>query len=77
MEIIEAQVMDSTHLELTSPIQVPRGSKVVISIVTPEIDKEHKQWVQMSLQSLQSAFGNDEPEYSLDSVSIPNPEFKP
>jgi hypothetical protein len=77
MQVIEAQVMDATHLELTSPIQVPRGSKVVISIVTPEIDKEHKEWIEMSLQRLQSAYGPDEPDYLLTRISAPNPEFEP
>ncbi len=77
MRIIEAQVLDATHLELTRPIQVPRGSKILISITAPESDKEHKEWVEMSLQYLQSAYGPDEPDYSLERIKIPNPEFKP
>jgi len=76
MQIIDAQVMDPTHLELKSPIKVPHGSKVVISILPPEIDMEHNQWIQISLQHLQSAYGTNEPDYTLKNISILNPEFE-
>ena len=77
MQVMEAQVLDATHLELTSPVQAPSGSRVVVSIATHEIDKEHQEWVQTSLQRLQSAYGPDEPGYSVAKIRIPNPEFEP
>ncbi|MFH0796415.1 MAG: hypothetical protein V2A65_05080 [Candidatus Omnitrophota bacterium] len=76
MQVIEAQVVDESHLKLMSPIQVPCGSKLFISITTSESDKEYKEWVEMSSQYLQSAYGPDEPDYSLERIKIPNPEFK-
>ena len=75
MKVIQAQVMDATHLELSTPIQVPRGSTVVISIAAPEVDKEHDEWVRMSIQGLQTVYVDDEPDYSLSRVNTPNPEY--
>ncbi|MFZ2957486.1 MAG: hypothetical protein WA705_11395 [Candidatus Ozemobacteraceae bacterium] len=77
MQIIEAHVVDATHLELMLPIQVPSGARVLVSIATPEADKEHGEWVKMSLQRLQSAYDPDEPDYSLARLQIPNSEFEP
>ena len=77
MEVREAQVVDSTHLELAQPIQVPPGAKVLVAIGAPElIAEEHQAWVQMSTQRLASAYGPNEPEYSSDLIKTPNPEFQ-
>jgi hypothetical protein len=77
MQVIEAQVVDATHLELTRPIQAPCGARVLVSIATANTDKEHAEWVKMSLQQLQSAYGSEEPEYSVARIRTPNPEFEP
>ena len=77
MEVIEAQVLDSTHLELVHPIQVPPGAKLLVAIEISEwLKEEHQAWIQMSIQRLSSAYGSDEPEYSLDLIKTPNPEFR-
>jgi len=77
MEIREAQVVDSTHLELAQPIQVPPGAKVLVAIGVPKlITEEHQAWIQMSAQRLASAYGPNEPEYSSDRIKTPNPEFR-
>ncbi len=77
MEVREAQVVDSTHLELAQPIQVPPGAKVLVAIGVPELmAEEHQAWIQMSTQRLASAYGPNEPEYSSDLIKTPNPEFR-
>lgn len=44
MVVIEARVMDSTHLELAQPIAAPTGAKVVVSLVDPACEgKDHKE----------------------------------
>ena len=78
MEVREAQVVDSTHLELAQPIQVPPGAKVLVAIGVPELmAEEHQAWVQMSTQRLASAYGPNEPEYSSGLIKNPNPELQP
>ena len=77
MEVREAQVVDSTHLELAQPIQAPPGAKVLVAIGAPELMTEERQaWVQMSTQRLASAYGPNEPEYSSDLIKTPDPEFQ-
>ena len=76
MQVMEAQVVDATHLELTRPIQVPCGARVLVSIATADVDKEHAEWVQMSRHQIRSAYGPDEPEYSVTRIKTPNPEFE-
>jgi hypothetical protein len=77
MEVIEAHVLDSTHLELAHPVQAMAGEKVWVAIGSSQgVAEEHHDWVQMSMQKLSSAYGPDEPEYSLDRIKIPNTEFQ-
>jgi hypothetical protein len=77
MEVIEAQVLDPTHLELAHPIQLPSGAKVLVAIRTPEsIAEERQEWIKMSIQNLASAYGPNEPEYPLELIKTPNPDFQ-
>jgi len=74
---LEAQVIDSEHLKLKRPIQFPPGSHVIIEIVPVEEDEERRAWYRISAQGLETAFGENEPEYSLDLIKIPNQEYQP
>lgn len=42
MKVIMAKIIDSTHLELSQPIQVPRGKLIQISI--PDDGEEDRLW---------------------------------
>ncbi len=78
MVVLEARVVDSTHLELSRPIDTPLGRKVVISVTEAKKDMdEHALWLAASAEGLRSAFGDSEPEYTLDMVKEPNPELAP
>jgi hypothetical protein len=37
---------------------------------------EHEDWARLSLQALGKAYGEHEPEYSLDVIKEPNPEYE-
>ncbi len=76
MQTIEAQVIDSTLLRLLQPIQLPRLSRVTIAVV-PSEGNEQAAWLHASTDWLSQAYGNDEPDYSLDLIQKPNPEFVP
>lgn len=77
MQPVQAQVIDANHLKLMQPIQISPGSNVVIMIVSLESIRESQSWYQFSAQGLAAAYGDDEPEYSADSIRIPNPDFQP
>ncbi|OQX27632.1 MAG: hypothetical protein BWK80_04340 [Desulfobacteraceae bacterium IS3] len=78
MQILEAEVTDSNHLKLLSPIGLPPGSKIKISVEDPcDISDERETWLRLSLKNFESAFGDDEPEYSPGMIKELNKEFKP
>ncbi len=73
---VEAQVLDSHHLKLKKPINLAPGSMVMISIEPAEGVAEEQGWYILSSQSLEEAYGEDEPDYSLDMIKVPNPEYQ-
>ena len=74
---IKAQVIDSRHLMLKEPIQIPSGSQVIVTIKPVEAIAEDQASYTLSMQGLQAAYGENEPEYSLDMIKTPNPEYQP
>jgi len=75
--LVEAQVIDSRHLKLKRPIKIAPGSTVMITIEPAEGVAEDQEWYLLSSQGLEKAYGEDEPDYSLDRIKIPNPEYQP
>ncbi len=78
MTFVEARIVDATHLELSEPVDLPAGSKLVLSVV--EVDEEideRRQWLAASDRALGAAYGDSEPDYSLDLIKEPNPEYDP
>ena len=75
--LVEAQVIDSRHLKLKKPIKIAPGSTVMITIEPTESIAEDKEWYLLSSQGLEEAYGEVEPDYSLDRIKIPNPEYQP
>jgi len=77
MTVLEARMVDSTHLELAEPVGLPAGRKLIISVVeadqTPE---ERQQWLAASEATLRSAYSESEPDYSLDLLKQRNPEYR-
>ncbi len=73
---VEAQVIDSRHLKLKRPIKIAPGSTVLITIEPAEGVAEEQEWYLLSSQSLEEAYGDDEPDYSMDRIKVPNPEYQ-
>ncbi len=72
---LEAQVIDARHLMLKNPIEIPPGSKVLITIV-PNKSNGNDDWFSLSIQQLEAAYGEDEPDYPLSLIKNPNAEFQ-
>lgn len=76
MVVVEARVVDATHLELTKPIDTPPGGKVVVSVMDPTREnKDRDDWLSLSLGTLASAYGDSEPEYTTGMIKEPNREY--
>ncbi len=78
MTVLEARMVDATHLELSEPVDLPPGRKLVISVVEADEEfDERKQWLAASEDNLRAAYADSEPDYSLDLLRDRNPEFEP
>ncbi len=75
--LVEAQVIDSHHLQLKRPIKIAPGSTVMIAIEPTVGVAEALEWYQMSSHRLEEAYGKEDPDYSLERITIPNPEYQP
>lgn len=59
-----------------SSLAQPEVAVVIRAPVTDaDQDDEHAQWLGISQHALRAAYGDDEPEYSLDMIKEANPEF--
>jgi hypothetical protein len=76
MIVLKAKVVDPTHLELARPIQVSCGQTVLVSLLEGDKDNpEDQDWLAMGAEGLQAAYGDSEPEYTIEMVREPNPEY--
>ena len=41
-----------------------------------QLDPHREDWLRLSALSLEGAYGEEEPEYSLDLIKEPNPEYE-
>ena len=65
MVVVSAKIIDATHLELAKPLAASYGEAVRVFIAeADEGDNEHKRWLAVSLEGLQSAYGDSDPEYT-------------
>jgi hypothetical protein len=66
-------------LETSEPIDLPEGTQIIVTLGTPlEISKdaESAEWYALSLQGLNRAYSDDEPEYDLSQVKEFNPDYE-
>ena len=64
MVLVQAKVVDSTHLELSRPISTPQGGTVFVSVAEAgDGDAERQQWLAASAASLQTVYGESEADY--------------
>ena len=77
MILVEARVLDATHLELSKPIGTGRGQTVLVSLVdAAEESMERQPWLAASAVALQEAYGDAEPSYPASMVKERNPDFR-
>jgi hypothetical protein len=61
---LTARVEDATHLVLSEPLPMPRGSIVAVDVRESALVAEHADWIAASGALLDAAYGPDEPDYS-------------
>ncbi len=61
---------DGQRILLDEPFDLPKGSRLMVTVLPPPPPDgmENAQWSQLSSAGLARAYGDDEPEYSMDDV---------
>jgi hypothetical protein len=65
---------DGKQIVLDEPFELNPNMKIVVTVL-PE-DDEREDWLLAAMQSLARAYGDDEPEYGLDSIKEWNPDYE-
>ena len=65
---------DGKQIVLDEPFELEPNMKIVVTIL-PE-DDEREDWARLAMQSLERAYGDDEPEYTLDMIKEWNPDYE-
>ena len=66
---------DGERILLDEPLELERNTKLIVTIL-PTQDEERDSWLRLSIQRLEDAYGEDEEEYTLDSIKEANPEYE-
>ena len=75
---------DGKHIVLDEPVNLKPDTQLIVTVLPisknngepMEIDEEREDWIRMSLMNLGNAYGDDEPEYSMDMIKEPNPDYE-
>jgi hypothetical protein len=66
---------NGTQVVLDEPFSLERDAKLLVTVLPAETDAEREDWLGLSAQGLEAAYGEDEPEYSLKHLKWVNPEY--
>ncbi|MGI9107332.1 MAG: hypothetical protein ACR2G4_13905 [Pyrinomonadaceae bacterium] len=67
---------DGRQILLDEPFELEPNTKLIVTILPESLGEEREDWARLSLESLARAYGDDEPEYSLDLIKEANPEYE-
>jgi hypothetical protein len=67
---------DGEHIRLDEPCLLEPDTPLLVIILPQQHDEsERADWCRLSQQTLTNACGAEEPEYPLDAIKEPNPEY--
>jgi len=67
---------DGKQILLDEPVDLEPDTQLMVTVLPKSENGEDSDWTRLSLESLARAYGDDEPEYSLDLIKEPNPEYE-
>ena len=65
---------DGKQILLDEPFELEPNMELLITVLPKSSAEEREDWSRLALESLERAYGDDEPEYSLDLIKQANPE---
>ncbi len=76
MQIVTLQAhFDGKQILLDEPYELAPNTKLIVSVIEMQ-NEEREDWTRFSLANLERAYGEDEPEYSLDLIKEANPKYE-
>lgn len=56
---------DGKHIQLDEPYELPRDAQLLVTVLAPTAQElERTEWLRLSMQGLDRAYGENEPDYS-------------
>lgn len=59
---------DGRHILLDEPFQLPTNAQLIVTVLEPELLDERDAWADLAASGLARAYGDDEPEYTIDDL---------
>ena len=67
---------DGEYIRLDEPCLLEPETPLLIIVLPKQRDEhEHADWIRLSQQAFAKAYGEEEPAYSLDAITEPNPDY--
>ena len=67
---------DGKQILLDEPFELEPNTELMVTILPKSLDDEREDWARLALESLERAYGHNEPEYSLDLIKEANSEYE-
>ncbi len=67
---------DGQQIVLGTPRELAPNTQVLITILSAEDEEDRADWARLGRQNLAAAYGDDEPEYTIDMVKEVNPDYR-
>ncbi len=66
---------NGSQVVLDEPVSLKPNTKLLVTVLSNGTDSEADEWNEFSAQHFNSAFDEDEPEYTLDDLIEVNPDY--
>ena len=68
---------DGQHIHLDEPHQLKQSDRLFVVVLQNESnDEDRSDWTKLSLQALEKAYGENEPDYPLNTIKESNPDYE-
>lgn len=68
---------DGKQICLEEPCQLEPDTQLLVVVLPKQSrDDEQDEWLRLSQRALENAYGEEEPEYSLDAIKEANPDYE-
>jgi hypothetical protein len=67
---------DGKQILLDEPFDLEQDAQLIITVLPKSLSEEREDWARLALASLERAYGDDEPEYSLALIKEANPDYE-